>query len=54
LDSIEFAEAWNINIMATDISASAGRPRGLYPRREVEAIGLKAETHFTNQAINSS
>src|SRR5438067_8823832 len=48
-DSIEFAEAWNINIMATDISrkALAIGEAGLYPRREVEAIGLKAETHFT-------
>jgi len=48
-DSIEFAEAWNINIMATDISrkALAVAEAGLYPRREVEAIGLKAETHFT-------
>jgi len=48
-DSIEFAEAWNINIMATDISrkALAVAEAGLYPRREVEAIGLKAETYFT-------
>src|SRR5215813_1201134 len=48
-DSIEFAEAWNINIMATDISrkALAVAEAGVYPRREVEAIGLKAETHFT-------
>jgi chemotaxis protein methyltransferase CheR len=48
-DSIEFAEAWNINIMATDISrkALAVAEAGLYPRREVEAIGLKAEAHFT-------
>lgn len=47
-DSIEFAEAWNINIMATDISrkALAVAEAGLYPRREVEAIGLKAETYF--------
>src|SRR3954466_16182307 len=48
-DSIEFAEAWNINIMATDISRKAlgVAEAGLYSRREVEAIGLKAETHFT-------
>src|SRR5207248_6747613 len=40
-DSIEFAEAWNINIMATDISRKALSiaEAGLYPRREVEAIG---------------
>src|SRR5438270_10823923 len=48
-DSIESSEAWNINIMATDISrkALAVAEAGLYPRREVEASGLKAETHFT-------
>ena len=48
-DSIEFAEAWNINIMATDISRKAlsVAEAGLYPRREVEAIGLKAEQYFT-------
>ena len=48
-DSIEFAEAWNINIMATDISRKAlsFAERGLYPKREVEAIGLRADTYFT-------
>jgi len=47
-DSIESSEAWNINIMATDISrkALAVAEAGLYPRREVEAIGLKADTYF--------
>jgi chemotaxis protein methyltransferase CheR len=42
-DTIEFSEAWNIHILATDISRKAldFAEAGLYPRREL--LGLKPE-----------
>lgn len=42
-DTIEFAEAWNIHILATDISRKAldVAEAGVYPRREL--LGLTAE-----------
>lgn len=49
-DSLEFAEAWNIHILATDISRAALQhaERGLYPARELEALNPKQkEAHFT-------
>jgi chemotaxis protein methyltransferase CheR len=39
-DSLEFAEAWNIHILATDISRQALQQaeRGLYPARELATL----------------
>jgi chemotaxis protein methyltransferase CheR len=39
-DALEFADAWNIHILATDISrqALAHAERGVYDAREVEAV----------------
>lgn len=49
-DALEFADAWNIQILATDISRQALRhaERGLYPRRELEALSPKQiDAYFT-------
>jgi chemotaxis protein methyltransferase CheR len=49
-DTIAFAEAWDIEILATDISASALRhaERGVYKRRSLAALSPEQlETHFT-------
>jgi len=49
-DSIEFAEAWNIHILATDVSRQAltFAERGLYPARELAALSPKQkEQYFT-------
>ncbi|HXW55640.1 MAG TPA: protein-glutamate O-methyltransferase CheR [Candidatus Cybelea sp.] len=49
-DSLKFAEAWDIEILATDISRRALRhaERGLYPRRSLEDVSLRqAETYFS-------
>jgi chemotaxis protein methyltransferase CheR len=48
-DSIEFAEAWNIEILATDISKSAltFAEKGVYPRRELHTLTPKQfESYF--------
>ncbi len=39
-DALEFAEAWNLHILATDISRSALQhaERGVYPRRELAGL----------------
>jgi chemotaxis protein methyltransferase CheR len=39
-DTLEFAEAWNIHILATDISREAldHAERGVYPARELETV----------------
>jgi chemotaxis protein methyltransferase CheR len=49
-ETLEFAEAWNIYILATDISrtALADAERGVYPRRELAALTpLQLETYFS-------
>src|SRR5919108_5373941 len=49
-DSLEFAEAWNIHILATDISRQALQhaERGIYPRRDLEALSTsQVENYFT-------
>ncbi|HYE25000.1 MAG TPA: protein-glutamate O-methyltransferase CheR [Clostridia bacterium] len=49
-DTLEFAEAWNISILATDISKQALQhaERGVYPRRVLENLSPKQlETYFT-------
>lgn len=49
-DSLEFSEAWNINILATDISKQALSiaERGIYNRRVLENLNPKqVETYFT-------
>jgi len=49
-DALEFAEAWNIHILATDISRQALQhaERGIYPARELEALSAKQiESYFT-------
>jgi chemotaxis protein methyltransferase CheR len=49
-DALEFAEAWNIHILATDISRQALQhaERGIYPARELESLSARQiETYFT-------
>ncbi len=49
LQALEFAEAWNIHILATDISREALRQaeRGVYPARELAALTpQQIETNF--------
>ena len=49
-DALKFAEAWEIEILATDISRRALRhaERGLYPRRELDALSPpRVDTHFS-------
>ena len=48
-DTLEFAEAWNIHILATDISRQALQhaERGVYSRRELSNLDLRQlETYF--------
>jgi len=50
LDALKFAEAWDIEILATDISRRALRhaERGAYPRRSLQEVSLgQVETYFT-------
>ena len=49
-DSLEFAGAWNIHILATDISRNALQQaeRGLFPPHALQALNQRQkETHFT-------
>jgi chemotaxis protein methyltransferase CheR len=49
-DSLKFAEAWEIEILATDISRRALRhaERGAYSRRALQEVSLRqVETYFT-------
>ncbi|MFB3916942.1 MAG: protein-glutamate O-methyltransferase CheR [Terriglobales bacterium] len=49
-DALAFADAWNIQILATDISRQALRHGecGVYPRRELEALTPKQiDSYFT-------
>jgi len=49
-ESLEFADAWNIHILATDISrlALTFAEHGVYPARELEAVTPKQkEAYFT-------
>lgn len=49
-DAIEFAEAWNIHILATDISRQALDicEKGVYPARELQNLNPKQrESYFT-------
>jgi len=51
-ESLAFAEAWNINVLATDISrrALAFAERGLYPKRALEGVSPQLlENYFTRQ-----
>jgi chemotaxis protein methyltransferase CheR len=53
LDTLEFAEAWNLHILATDISrqALAQAERGVYRRRQLQALTPKQiDTYFTSGA----
>ena len=48
-DTLEFAEAWNIHILATDISRQAlqAAERGVYARRELDTMDLpRIEQYF--------
>ncbi|HVP43250.1 MAG TPA: protein-glutamate O-methyltransferase CheR [Terriglobales bacterium] len=48
-ESLEFADAWNIHILATDISKQALQhaERGVYPRRELASLDLRQlENYF--------
>jgi chemotaxis protein methyltransferase CheR len=48
-ETLEFAEAWKIQILATDLSKQAleHAERGVYPRRELASLDLKQlENHF--------
>lgn len=49
-ESLEFAEAWNIYILATDVSRQALdiAERGVYPRRELNTLNPKQlDAYFT-------
>ena len=49
-DSLEFSDAWNIHILATDISRKAldFAERGIYPRRELSTLSPRqVESYFT-------
>jgi chemotaxis protein methyltransferase CheR len=51
-DAYEFADAWNIHILATDISRSALdiAEKGVYPGRELQGLNPKQrDTYFTKQ-----
>ena len=48
-EALEFADAWKIQILATDVSKQAleHAERGVYPRRELATLDLKQiETYF--------
>ncbi len=50
-DALKFAEAWDMEILATDISRRALRhaERGLYPRRSLQDVSLgRVENYFTS------
>jgi chemotaxis protein methyltransferase CheR len=52
LDALEFAEAWNARILATDISRQAlsEAERGTYPVRELAALSSRQiETYFQRE-----
>src|SRR5271169_5168098 len=49
-DALKFAEAWEIEILATDVSRRALRhaERGVYSRRSLQDVSLgQADTYFT-------
>src|SRR5437764_14576046 len=49
-DALEFADAWNIHILATDISRQAldHAERGIYPKRELNTLNPKQlDAYFT-------
>jgi len=51
-DAFEFAEAWNIHILATDISRQAldAADKGVYPARELAGLTPKQrDAYFTKQ-----
>jgi len=51
VDALKFAEAWEIEILATDISRRALRhaERGVYSKRSLQNVSLgQIEAHFTN------
>jgi len=51
-DTLMFADAWNIEVLATDISQEALKfaERGLYPRRSLEGMSPKRiDAHFTHK-----
>ena len=53
VEALDFVEAWDIEILATDISASALRhaDRGIYGRRSLAALSPEQlEAHFTRAA----
>jgi chemotaxis protein methyltransferase CheR len=50
LDALKFAEAWEIEILATDVSRRALRhaQRGIYSKRTLEAVSaVQVENYFT-------
>lgn len=55
-ETIEFSEAWNVNILATDISRYAMNiaEKAIYPRRELLTLTPKQfEQYFTRQSDDS-
>lgn len=50
LDTLKFAEAWDVEILATDVSRKALRhaERGVYSRRSLQDVSLRqVESYFT-------
>ena len=53
-DTLEFAEAWNIHILATDVSRDAldHAERGIYEAREVESVNPRQRELYFSRASN--
>lgn len=51
-DSLEFADAWNLHILATDISRQAltFAERGLYPARELAALNPRQKEQYFSRS----
>ena len=56
-DTLEFADAWNIHILATDISRQAldHAERGVYDERELETVSPRQrESYFSRSGVKSA
>ncbi|HEX7288368.1 MAG TPA: CheR family methyltransferase, partial [Candidatus Angelobacter sp.] len=50
-DSLEFAEAWNIHILATDVSRDAleQAERGIYSARQMDPVNPRRREHYFSE-----
>jgi len=53
-DALEFADAWNIHLLATDVSRDAleHAEHGIYGQREVEALNLRQREQYFSRTNN--